>query len=149
MEATPHFRTRWRQAPGSLRSRANLAIVTAALLSACSGASPVQIIRTPTAVPPGVLIPESPVINLGNVGLNVQNEAEFDLVNSGGQPVTILGLPRVTILEGCCPVNPTVSATVIEPGGTVALRYPFLMHTGAAGGPQRVQITLTTESATN
>jgi hypothetical protein len=27
------------------------------------------------------------------------------------------------------------------------LRYPFLIHTGAPGGPQRIRITLMTDSA--
>jgi hypothetical protein len=73
-----------------------------ALLCACSSAAPEPTIyKTPTPSPPGVLIPQAPIINLGNVPVNVQSEAEFDLVNSGGQPVTILGLPHVQILEGC------------------------------------------------
>jgi hypothetical protein len=83
-----------------------MALATAALLiallSACSGAAAEPTIyQTPTPSPPGVLIPQAPIINLGNVRVNVQSEAEFDLVNSGVQPVTILGLPHVQILEGC------------------------------------------------
>jgi hypothetical protein len=134
-------------AAGGDRLTIRTGAILVALLFGCACATPVPtIVRTPTPLPPGVLVPEAPAINLGNVPVNVQQEAEFDLVNSGGQPVTILGLPHVTILEGCCPVNPTVSSTVIPPKGTVALRYPFLMHTGAPGGPQRIQITLMTDS---
>jgi len=34
---------------------------------------------------------------------------------------------------------------VIPPGGTLTLRYPFMMHPGM-GGPHRIQITLPTDS---
>jgi hypothetical protein len=34
---------------------------------------------------------------------------------------------------------------VIQPGGTLTLRYPFIMHPGM-GGPHRIQITLATDS---
>jgi hypothetical protein len=123
------------------------AVCFAALISACSVSSSTPVAKTPTPAAPGVLIPQAPLINLGNVRINTQTEAEFDLVNAGGQPVTIVGLPRVKVLEGCCPAIPTVNATVILPGGMAVVRYPYLMHTGAQGGPQHVQITVTTDSA--
>jgi hypothetical protein len=33
----------------------------------------------------------------------------------------------------------------VQPGQTVTLRYPFIMHSGM-GGPHRIQITLRTDS---
>jgi hypothetical protein len=119
----------------------------AALISACSASTSAPLVKTPTPASPGVLIPQGPVVNLGTVPINTQSEAEFDLVNTGGQPVNIVGLPRVKVLEGCCPANPTISATVILPGGMAVVRYPYLMHTGAPEGPQHAQITVTTDSA--
>jgi hypothetical protein len=89
----------------AIRRSTGLVIASAAFMGAlstdCAASGPAAVFQTPTPLPPGVLIPQAPVINLGNVPLNVQSEAEFDLVNSGGQPVNILGLPHVTILEGC------------------------------------------------
>ena len=72
-------------------------------LSACSGAATVapRSSNSSAASSSGALVPRSATVNLGNVPFNVQAEGQFDLLNSGTQPVKLLGAPQVKMLEGC------------------------------------------------
>jgi hypothetical protein len=75
--------------------------VIALALGACS--------NVPTAHPTsitgksslGVLVPKSATVDLGNVPFDVQADGRFDLVNSGSQPVKLVSVPQVKMLEGC------------------------------------------------
>ncbi len=78
------------------------AMLLAAVLTACSNAATVP------ATPPvsggasaGVLVAEAATVDLGKVPFDVQAEGRFDLVNSGSQPVKLVGAPQVKMLEGC------------------------------------------------
>lgn len=50
---------------------------------------------------PGPLVANPPVVDLGRVPFNQPVSARFELVNTGGQPVRLLGQPVVRTLEGC------------------------------------------------
>jgi hypothetical protein len=90
-----------------LRHRINrlafVAVVLSGLvLTACSSATPAtQPTTTSAATSSGVLAAKSSTVDLGNVPFDVQAEGRFDLVNSGRQPVKLLGAPQVKMLEGC------------------------------------------------
>jgi hypothetical protein len=65
----------------------------------------------PAAIPPagatagpkshGALVARSATIDLGTVPFDVVAEGQFDLVNSGNEPVKLVGVPQVKMLEGC------------------------------------------------
>jgi hypothetical protein len=72
------------------------------VLSACSSATPVTP-PTATSAPTssGTLAAMSTIVDLGYVPFDVRAEGRFDLVNSGTQPVRLVGAPQVKMLEGC------------------------------------------------
>jgi hypothetical protein len=72
------------------------------VLGACSGIASVTP-PTATSAPTlsGTLAATSAIVDLGNVPFDVQAEGRFDLVNSGTQPVRLVGAPQVKMLEGC------------------------------------------------
>ena len=78
------------------------AMLLALVLSACS--SPASLPAAPATSSgrsAGVLVAKSATVDLGNVPFDVQTEGRFDLVNSGSQPVKLVGAPQVKMLEGC------------------------------------------------
>jgi hypothetical protein len=78
------------------------AMLLALVLSACSNAASVP--ATPASsngASAGVLVAKSATVDLGKVPFDVQAEGRFDLVNSGSQPVRLVGAPQVKMLEGC------------------------------------------------
>jgi hypothetical protein len=50
---------------------------------------------------PGRLEARPVMIDLGRVPFDRLVEARYELVNTGGQPVRLLGAPAVKTLEGC------------------------------------------------
>lgn len=50
---------------------------------------------------PGRLEARPAMIDLGRVPFDRPVEARYELVNTGGQPVRLLGAPAVKTLEGC------------------------------------------------
>jgi hypothetical protein len=78
------------------------------VLNGCSG---VAATPTPTSVgtsatkesasSAGVLVPKATTVDLGNVPFDVPAQGQFELVNTGSQPVKLLGAPEVKMLEGC------------------------------------------------
>lgn len=50
---------------------------------------------------PGRLVAAQPTIDLGRVPFDKLVEARFELTNSGGDTVRLVGAPRVRMLEGC------------------------------------------------
>lgn len=50
---------------------------------------------------PGRLVASQTTIDLGRVPFDKLAEASFDLVNTGGDTVRLVGAPRVRMLEGC------------------------------------------------
>ena len=49
----------------------------------------------------GRLIAQATTVDLGRVPFDQLTEARFDLVNTGGSTVRLIGAPRVRMLEGC------------------------------------------------
>ena len=50
---------------------------------------------------PGRLVAEQPTVDLGRVPFDQLIEARFELDNTGGDVVRLVGAPRVRMLEGC------------------------------------------------
>jgi hypothetical protein len=50
---------------------------------------------------PGRLVASQPTVDLGRVPFDVLAEARFELTNTGGDTVRLVGAPRVRMLEGC------------------------------------------------
>ena len=50
---------------------------------------------------PGRLETSQPTIDLGRVPFDKLAEARFELANTGGDTVRLVGTPRVRMLEGC------------------------------------------------
>jgi hypothetical protein len=50
---------------------------------------------------PGRLVAEQTAVDLGRVPFDRQVEARFELANTGGDTVRLVGAPRVRMLEGC------------------------------------------------
>jgi hypothetical protein len=80
-----------------------LVLMQILVLSGCSGAAQggQQNTRTFTSTSSGGLVARSGVVDLGRVPFDVQAEGRFELVNTGAQPVKVLGPPQVKMLEGC------------------------------------------------
>ncbi len=89
----------------------------------------------------GVEVAE-PVVNVGVQPLNIGVAHEFKLRNTSSTPV-ILGRANIEVLEGCCPSDPILSATRIEPGEEVPLLFslPMGMHQGM-DGPHLFRVTV-------
>jgi hypothetical protein len=88
--------------PGFRVVAVSSAILLALVLSACSNAATLP--ATPASsggTSAGVLVANSATVDLGKVPFDVQAEGRFDLVNSGSQPVKLVGAPQVKMLEGC------------------------------------------------
>ena len=86
-------RARWIALVGSM--------VLALALGACLQAPTATPTRITGASSSGVLVPNLATVDLGNVPFDVPAVGRFDLVNSGSQPVKLLGVPQVKMLEGC------------------------------------------------
>jgi hypothetical protein len=50
---------------------------------------------------PGRLVASQTTVDLGRVPFDKPAEARFDLANTGGATVRLIGPPRVRMLEGC------------------------------------------------
>lgn len=50
---------------------------------------------------PGRLVASQATVDLGRVPFDKQVEARFELANTGGETVRLVGAPRVRMLEGC------------------------------------------------
>lgn len=81
----------------------------------------------------GVEVP-APAVNVGTQPLNTAVNHPFTLRNTSGSAVT-LGKPNIEVLQGCCPSDPILSATRIEPGAEATLLFslPMGMHAGMDG----------------
>lgn len=94
---------------------------------------------------PGRLAAAAATVDLGRVPFDQTAEARYELVNTGGRDVRLVGKPTVKTLEGCWPVTPTVGSAVLRSSERTMVTYPFVMHQGM-GGPHRFEITLQTDS---
>ena len=81
----------------------------------------------------GVEVPEQ-AVNLGTYPLNAGVVHEFKLRNTGTTTV-FLGRPEIEVLQGCCPSDPVLKATQIQPGEEVPFVFslPMGMHAGMDG----------------
>jgi hypothetical protein len=50
---------------------------------------------------PGRLVAAQPMVDLGRVPFDRMTEARFELDNTGGDVVRLVGAPKVRMLEGC------------------------------------------------
>jgi len=89
--------------PRRIKRLAFVAVVlSGVVLSACSSTTPVTpAAATSAPTSSGALAARSTTVDLGSVPFDVQAEGQFDLVNSGAEPVRLLGAPQVKMLEGC------------------------------------------------
>ena len=118
--------------------------------TAASAASPVEktvfttegkpISNDPLTVA-GVEVAER-AVNLGLQPLSTGVSHEFKLRNTSDSPVT-LGRANIEVLQGCCPSDPLLKATRIEPGAEVPLVFslPMGMHQGM-DGPHLFRVTV-------
>ena len=81
-------------------------------------------------------------VNLGLQPLNTGVAHEFKLRNTSSTAVT-LGKANIEVLQGCCPSDPILTATRIEPGAEVPLLFslPMGMHQGM-DGPHLFRVTV-------
>jgi hypothetical protein len=56
---------------------------------------------TTDSAAPGRLVAEQPTVDLGRVPFDRMTEARFELDNTGGDIVRLVGAPKVRMLEGC------------------------------------------------
>ena|SRR5215216_262062 len=75
-----------------------LAAIGGAALLLAGGARPVGQIDPGTS---GRLVATQPTIDLGQVPFDKPTEARFELANTGGETVRLVGAPKVRMLEGC------------------------------------------------
>ena len=82
-----------------------ITLVSSALIALTLGACSTVPTAAPTSITrgssSGVLVPKAVTVDLGKVPFDVQADGRFDLVNSGSQPVKLLSVPQVKMLEGC------------------------------------------------
>lgn len=69
---------------------------------------------------------------LGTVPLDTAVRPQWQLTNTGDQPV-VIGDPRPEVREGCCPGPITISTRTIPPGGVATLAFELSMHPGMDG----------------
>src|SRR5215212_4405055 len=74
------------------------AVGGAAVLLVAGGARPVGQVDPGTS---GRLVATQPTIDLGQVPFDKPTEARFELANTGGETVRLVGAPKVRMLEGC------------------------------------------------
>lgn len=89
----------------------------------------------------GVEVP-TPAVNLGDQPLNTGVNHPFTLRNTSSTAVS-LGKASIEVLQGCCPTDPVLTATRIEPGAEVPLLFtlPMGMHAGM-DGPHLFRVTV-------
>jgi hypothetical protein len=102
MQRTSRGARRSRRAPRTLA----LTVLLVALVAIAAGAVLVVSSTTPDAVPidptaPGRLVTDQSTVDLGRVAFDRLAEARFELVNTGGETVRLVGGPHVRMLEGC------------------------------------------------
>jgi hypothetical protein len=83
--------------PGRLLGAVLLALV--GLVAACSGPGAPGVVTEPGA--PGRLEAAQAVVDLGRVPFHRTVEGRFELSNTGGKVVQLVGKPQVKTLEGC------------------------------------------------
>ena len=76
------------------------AALVAAVAALLWSQAPVRIVATDAAAP-GRLVAEQPTVDLGHVPFDQLKEARFELDNTGGDIVRLVGAPKVRMLEGC------------------------------------------------
>jgi hypothetical protein len=81
---------------------------------------------------------------LGDMHYNVPAKVTYNLQNVGDQPLRILEIPKVQVLQGCCPPTPEISALTLKPGQRGTISISFTMHAGM-DGPHDFRIALRTD----
>lgn len=57
----------------------------------------------------------------------------FTVENTGTQPLTFAGVPRVEVVEGCCPPSAQVASNTLAPGEKTTITLRYTMHEGMGG----------------
>ena len=109
-------------------------------ISAQNSTSP-QVVGAPR------LVVDQDTIDHGNLNLGSTVTTVFHIRNVGDQPLTILNVPKVQVVMGCCPPPVTLSSNVIQPGQEATVSLTYMMHTGM-GGKHRFNIDLQTNDPT-
>lgn len=105
-------RTRAKSSPGARPRGARpgravlLVVLVVGLALALGGVVLLRSDGAPRSVPsesgaPGRLVASQATIDLGRVPFDKLAEARFELGNTGGETVRLVGAPRVRMLEGC------------------------------------------------
>ena len=76
------------------------ALIVAGLAALFWAETPRRDVATDTSAP-GRLVAGQPTIDLGRVPFDRMTEARFELDNTGGDVVRLVGAPKVRMLEGC------------------------------------------------
>ena len=74
--------------------------LTAGLAALIWAQTPYRVVATDSSAP-GRLVAEQPAVDLGRVPFDRMTEARFELGNTGGDVVRLVGAPKVRMLEGC------------------------------------------------
>ena len=90
-----------RRGPGRVLLLLGLAALIVAGLSALFWAETPRRDVATDASAPGRLVAAQPTIDLGLVPFDRMTEARFELDNTGGDVVRLVGAPKVRMLEGC------------------------------------------------
>jgi hypothetical protein len=83
-----------------------LTVLLVGFIAIAAGAVLVVSRTTADAVPidptaPGRLVTDQATVDLGRVAFDKLAEARFELANTGGDTVRLVGAPHVRMLEGC------------------------------------------------
>ena len=109
------------------------------LLAACSGGPEPAYRGGPR------LRAEPAAVDFGTVPARTVVKASFALENMGDSPLNI-ERGTIKVVEGCCPPEPRLSSSSIEPGKKATLSMEFTMH-GDMVGPHLFQVQLYSNDA--
>lgn len=88
---------------------------------------------------------KSPAVDRGRLPLNTTVSQSYELMNTGSSPVQI-GTATIQVMDGCCPPDPQVSQSVLQPGDHATVRMIMQMHPGM-DGPHLFHLTVPVRGA--
>lgn len=88
----------------------------------------------------GGITVEGARIEMGRVPLMKTVNPTWTLHNTTSDPVT-LGMPRATVVTGCCPGPLSLDTQLVPPGAHATLVFPLQMHPGM-DGPHDFRVTV-------
>lgn len=96
---------------------------------------------------PSIAVISEPVIDHGDLVVNIPVTSTFEIQNVGDETLFILGEP-VRVHEGCCPPQAIISTKRLRPGEIATVSMTYTMHPGM-DGPHDLRIHLLTNDPEN